>query len=838
MKTFQLLPCFAFLNFLLTIGGCDVGGNGPQSLSLPNEAEQEHPARVPPFNPNPPQALNVAPSSMIFFGTSSVGGMNVVRELVVSNSASTPIKKLKVYFESQTAFAVQGSDVCAEISAFGNCIVRFAFLPKVAGNFEEIATITYENNGRKQSSIVRLKANSDDTTRLEIDNNLFGTKKLRLGEKGKISLNIEMKDGLGFASDFQIVGSPNFIMTKGPSSSCLGNNLFVLGSCTIELETKNVLSTHESISEKLILKYRLNNEIDKEFHFSLNGKFQFSGLYIGKQDIGQVNIASGVEWPIKVRVDNPSGSSIPFAKSIELNQAALPRYIKLDADPTKSTCLALGLSLLPGQHCDFVLNAKPKNDAVLADDIKVTYKPVDALGQSYSDQELSFRLTGSFKLLPVLNPIPLGPSGSPSKGGGGSPAYLTLSPADFGARKFDNDSFDVKLEIKNTSVSLNDLAKGFVIERRDQLNKANVVVWPATYFVQKSNSSTCGIFALTAGKTCNIVLTITPYQTEIDAINEPFAITYTDLQNAKHEFLFDLKGSWTSNPPPPTQLLSNYIFSLADRYYKKPYINDPTDYVRRLINGQSIQVNRPNHAFAHGARKSALALDAIQVLTTAGAESSNWIAYFNNPWSPQYNQYFVQQLSFGALMMRTGRSTERNDAKIYTEDTARSAKYFKQEAPKTGLFPNNKDIDDFTFALETVGDKGKCFDTKPHPMILGQTIDEHTIARGCSFDRLYVYRFLYGVHHLDLRRVAGFDKNRIVGQVAAYFTLYSNDPLNDPLIKKLWGRSGKYLKITGDHDIEDNSSPPFRVYGDIFYKLSNDIKSMRETVEAQQKIPF
>lgn len=279
---------------------------------------------------------------------------------------------------------------------------------------------------------------------------------------------------------------------------------------------------------------------------------------------------------------------------------------------------------------------------------------------------------------------------------------------------------------------------------------------------------------------------------------------------------------------PNEGLLSDDMANTANTYYSKPYRDAPHDFVQATIDQKAYRIFRPNHGLLHGLRKAALAINAATILSTSDSSLAPWIHAATDPRMKSYNQNFLQQLSFGLLMLRTGRESEKNDK--YREYSYRSAENFAREAPKTGLFPRPKDVEDFIFAIQTVGDVAKCFDE-----VNGHYI--YTKAHGCTSDRLNLYSFMYGVHHLDLRRMVGFSKNDIFTTTAQLFGLYKDGQpnINAEAIKKLWQLSGEYLRVTGDRDM-DGMPPTHRLYKKPFYLLSNNPALARKRVEEVLKL--
>lgn len=296
-------------------------------------------------------------------------------------------------------------------------------------------------------------------------------------------------------------------------------------------------------------------------------------------------------------------------------------------------------------------------------------------------------------------------------------------------------------------------------------------------------------------------------------------------------YLCVLSGLFVANTAVSTisdSLLSDTDINMAHEYYKKPYSRDPNDFQVRNVGTNTYKIFRPNHGLAHAMRKSALAVDTLKVMKDVmGNNLGAWIRNnFKNP-------NFAEQLAFAMLMLRTGRSSESKDVNQYKEDCYKSAEIFAQEAAKSRWFPNPQDIENFKFAMEMIGDISKCYNIEGAKYI-------YTQARGCTPERLNIYNFLYAVHHLDLRRLFHFDRERILSSIAAYLGFYDSDNKANtkaPEVQKLWQRSGQYLKLTGDRDVD--GTPPFnRDYQDIFFVLSSDPIELHKQVEALMKTPF
>jgi hypothetical protein len=287
-------------------------------------------------------------------------------------------------------------------------------------------------------------------------------------------------------------------------------------------------------------------------------------------------------------------------------------------------------------------------------------------------------------------------------------------------------------------------------------------------------------------------------------------------------FLLLLTGLFTSaqlSADNQGHYLPQEAINLANPYYQAAYpYKAQLNVVSRKIGNTYYRVERPNHALLHAMRKAAFSSFSVEILRGTKYPAGTWIEYFSNPLSKFYNPNFVDQLAFGMLMLRTGRTSESNTR--YKEDADLSAKYFLEVAPASGFFPNQKDLDDYEFAIKTIGDPSKCFDTNQR----NESI--YTDKRGCSVDRFYIYNWIYGIHHVDLRRMVGYTKDQVLGTISSYLSVNS---INSPEIKSIWNYAGALLKATGDSDM-DTPGSRWGVYADTFYILSKDPVAARAEI--------
>ncbi len=221
--------------------------------------------------------------------------------------------------------------------------------------------------------------------------------------------------------------------------------------------------------------------------------------------------------------------------------------------------------------------------------------------------------------------------------------------------------------------------------------------------------------------------------------------------------------------------------------------------------------NQSKEFLLQGLRKAGLAYYATELIKVLKDNPlAPWIESSTNQTQQYYNQYFEDQLAFALLLLKTGDSLESGNQ--YSNDVSDAAEYFVNEAPATGLFPDQKNIDDIEFALQTIGDSSKCFRTD------ARGVSTHTLRNGCSFERLNLYKFFQGIRHIDLRRITDLTKKEVLAKIADYLGFATP---NDPSLQKLWDYEGALLLATGDSDM-DRPGSRTGTYDDSFFSLANN----------------
>ncbi|HUX79717.1 MAG TPA: SidE phosphodiesterase domain-containing protein [Alphaproteobacteria bacterium] len=236
--------------------------------------------------------------------------------------------------------------------------------------------------------------------------------------------------------------------------------------------------------------------------------------------------------------------------------------------------------------------------------------------------------------------------------------------------------------------------------------------------------------------------------------------------------------------------------------FNRPNLN----LITRKIDGKVYKVYRKRHGLEHGVRQGFLAVDIIDAFNETSKRNplsfkndkskdfANWISQKlkNDP-------YFTQKVQFVANFQRTGRESEasgQTHPQLYTSYLLADANNFLGIAQKyvgTGkLFKDAYELQVYKEALL--------------PPNLGQIDDTQ------NRDLLYLRTILRASHMFDLRRAPLVDVN-IIEDVLLKDLFGEKD-----LIKKLWKRTGEYLKASGDRDVVSRKMN----FSNRFFLLSNN----------------
>lgn len=212
-------------------------------------------------------------------------------------------------------------------------------------------------------------------------------------------------------------------------------------------------------------------------------------------------------------------------------------------------------------------------------------------------------------------------------------------------------------------------------------------------------------------------------------------------------------------------------------HFSKAYLLEPEQVHRG--------VNRPNHSIHHGLRQGFLALD---ICTIFSKNCFGWLSEELQNYPDSY--YYIQAIS---CFQRSGRESESNDPEINKRFLEKDKANFESWA----------------------GEKFSKVDTSVY--------DDNELSM--------IGRIVKAAHQLDLRRIVCFDKQRIKKEVYRLLFLgFCNECVKSKVFEELWRRSGEYLRVTGDRDMDKNKSE----YSHHFVDLNNDPdKLVDELIGAQ-----
>lgn len=239
-------------------------------------------------------------------------------------------------------------------------------------------------------------------------------------------------------------------------------------------------------------------------------------------------------------------------------------------------------------------------------------------------------------------------------------------------------------------------------------------------------------------------------------------------------------------------------------YFLTPYTDSYYDRISRTIDGKTYFVERFNHGLAHGLRQGALAKDIFDLLLRLKKENSLKNVCKNEPileWAQEKggkDPNFIQKLELVSSFQRSGRQSEissSDNISLYKKYERQDSVNFIKAAREVGIFKSEEEIQIFAESM--------------------LMLNQGALNPFENKDLKYIKCILQSAHTFDLRRVYGFDIDRIKGNgVAQLFTsgkFWSSQEEYKKIGETLWNRSGKYLQITGDRDIETgrNLQDPF-----------------------------
>lgn len=262
------------------------------------------------------------------------------------------------------------------------------------------------------------------------------------------------------------------------------------------------------------------------------------------------------------------------------------------------------------------------------------------------------------------------------------------------------------------------------------------------------------------------------------------------------------------------------VMNAVKAHFLSPY-KDGGFWVKttRQIKGVGYVVNRFNHGLAHGLRQGALAKDILEIIsgmqTKYGLldhpELNEMAVWIHSKMLADKN--FMYMVEFAASFQRSGRQSEgpsSQDMEKYKQYERQDAVNFRNAANSSGLFKNEEDIKVFEEAI-LWENKGE--------------LNEESIV-----DLKFLRRILHAAHTFDLRRMPSFNAEKIqsdgIQQLLGSKISLIETKHSHQIQRAMWGRSGEYLRVTGDRDL--NLRPTL---SNVFFYQTANPKIMVEAIQ-------
>ncbi|MBS0627660.1 MAG: hypothetical protein JSS09_05560 [Verrucomicrobia bacterium] len=234
------------------------------------------------------------------------------------------------------------------------------------------------------------------------------------------------------------------------------------------------------------------------------------------------------------------------------------------------------------------------------------------------------------------------------------------------------------------------------------------------------------------------------------------------------------------------------VLSKIEPYYLAPY-TDCYSKATRLIDGKKYVVERYNHGLAHGLRQGALAKDVFNLLLQLKKSASFPTLNQKEPilkWAEEKikkDPNYLRKVEMVSSFQRSGRQGEissSDNLTLYKKYELQDSINFTKAARETDIFLNEEEIKTFAEAMFT--------------MNFG------SLNVSNNDDLKYLKCILQSAHTFDLRRIPSFDKQIIKsrGTLQLFKERFSSSEEYRKITDLLWDRSGEYLKVTGDRDLE------------------------------------
>ena len=233
----------------------------------------------------------------------------------------------------------------------------------------------------------------------------------------------------------------------------------------------------------------------------------------------------------------------------------------------------------------------------------------------------------------------------------------------------------------------------------------------------------------------------------------------------------------------------------ADKYYQVKYKLEPW----RAKSNKKYHVARPNHGTLHGIRQGLFAVDIGYIMEKHYPQLP--VGQFITAERKRVGDQIDKKIFFAAMFQRVGRESEGANTLDYVKS---SKAKFEKEAAKLipAVYDNTQEVRDY-------GDA--------QLLTLDQVQSNHPgLVAAMSAKARIIGDIIHSGHKFDLRRIMGFKPAMIQQAISKRLSLGPND---EHLVPVLWDLSGRYLKVTDDHDLV------LQEYrrGEIFFKLSNNL---------------
>jgi len=206
----------------------------------------------------------------------------------------------------------------------------------------------------------------------------------------------------------------------------------------------------------------------------------------------------------------------------------------------------------------------------------------------------------------------------------------------------------------------------------------------------------------------------------------------------------------------------------AIRYFQRPYEDDEyLSVIKKKIDDKYYKVYRPNHGLAHSLRQGFLVRDIVKLI------KNDWLSEEIN-----LDKNFIIKLAILSSSQRSGRQSE-------VSSSENPSLYTKYE---------NDDVNNMIYVM-----KNNIY-FKDEIELWSSALKWDVFNKCDKVKR--ISNLIKAAHLLDLRRIPGFDVDRIKYNISELLDITPNSDI----MTILWNQSGKYLNISGDRDLVTNKN--------------------------------